>query len=267
MQKDEKIEETEENISDEEERAKLQSKIREVMERMREKQNEENIEAKVNVNPVIDPEVATEEQEIGTQKILEPMQFAGKEKNSLLQNMNFKKISPEENNVMERTLIGAGFKLLSEIRIGSTGIDYLAVGKDKLVVVQLDTTDGNWSASEEVVEGSEAPVWFSENGSKISQVARAIEAKNDILRLIDGQIQIPIETIACLTNSIIVNETDMRSEWNKLGVRMARLSELDDVYDNIEILNSIFPEKSQIPPSEADMTKLISILEKAEIPE
>jgi FtsZ-interacting cell division protein YlmF len=106
---------------------------------------------------------------------------------------------------MEQTLISSGFKLLSEIRIGSTGIDYLGVAKDKLVVVQLDTTEGNWFASEDKVEGNDAPVWFSELGNKISPVARAIEAKNNIAELINGKIDLPIESVACLSRSKVVN--------------------------------------------------------------
>ena len=261
----------ENSISEDEERAKLQSKIREVMERMKEKQNEENKQeeaVKANVAPVIEPEVAEKEEKVmAPQKILEPMQFDGKGRNPLLQNMNFKKISPEDNNMMERNLIGAGFKLLSEIRIGTTGIDYLAVGKNKLVVVQLDTTDGNWSASEDVVEGSNTPVWFGENGTKVSPVARAIEARDNIVNLIQDQIQIPVEAVACLGNSRVVNVDDMRDEWKKLGVDIARLRNADEIADGIEQIDAMFPNSSQIAPDEAEMTQLISILEKAEIPE
>ena len=87
-----------------------------------------------------------------------------------------------------------GFKLLSEIRIGSTGIDYLGVAKDKIALIQLDTTEGNWFASEDKVEGNNAPVWFSELGNKTSPVSRAIEARNNISELIKGEIDLPIET-------------------------------------------------------------------------
>lgn len=260
----------ESTISEDEERERLQSKIREVMRRMneREKQEKESQKETLNTNvaPVVEPEV-TKKESTPVQKILEPMQFDGKGKNPLLQNMNFKKITPEDNSAMERILIGAGFKLLSEIRIGTTGIDYLAVGKEKLVVVQLDTTDGNWSASEDVVEGSNGPVWFGENGTKISPVARAIEARNNVENLIQGHMQIPVETFACLVNSNVVNVEDMQNEWEKLGVRVARLRSTNEIEDGIKQLGTIFPNSSQESPSEEEMTQLISILEKAEIPE
>ena len=168
---------------------------------------------------------------------------------------------------MEQTLISSGFKLLSEIRIGSTGIDYLGVAKDKLVVVQLDTTEGNWFASEDKVEGNDAPVWFSELGNKISPVARAIEAKNNIAELINGKIDLPIETVACLSRSKVVNIPETIEDWEKLQVKVVQLEKSNDEMETLSSIEEIYPTQSQEEVDESVMNELISILEKAEIPE
>ena len=125
------------------------------MERLKNKslnQDENEDEVKEEV-----PSVVPEEQ-----KILTPMQFDELKKSS---EMNFKNISQEQNTNIEETFISAGFKLLSEIRIGKTGIDYLAVSKSEIAILQLDTKDGNWMASEDKI-GDELPVWFSEEERK-----------------------------------------------------------------------------------------------------
>ena len=251
--KEEKIE-VEVSEDEDKERERLQAKIKEIMSKMKEKQEEEK------------QEISSAPKE----KILEPVKF---DNGKPVIDMNFKNISEEENNLMEKTLIGAGFKLLSEIRIGSTGIDYLGVAKDKLAIVQLDTTSGNWFASEDKVQGQNVPVWFSEEGNKISPVARVVEAKQDIENLIKGQIDLPIETVVCLTNSQIVNYYDNIENWEKENIKIARLNieenpEIGETFGtNLPALNEIYPIQSQEETSEADMNKLISILEKAEIPE
>lgn len=243
------------DMKEEEERIRLQNKIKEIMRRMKEKQEVEDEEPVKN--------------EKTSEKLLSKVEFPQKIKAERI-DMNFKNISEEENAKMERSLISAGFKLLSEIRIGSTGIDYLGVAKDKLVVVQLDTTDGNWFASEDKVEGNEAPVWFSEGGNKISPVSRALEAKSDIQNILkDTIIDMPIETVACLTNSNIVNYSEYEEKWNEMGVKVVKLyePENEESFEEMKSLSDVYPINSQEEIAEENMAKIISALEKAEIPE
>lgn len=236
--------------NEEEERAKLQAKIREIMKKMKEKQE----------NP---EELAKEEK--NEEKLLSKVDFSNKSQKI---DMNFKNISEQDNTKVEQTIISAGFKLLSEIRIGSTGIDYLGVAKDKLVVVQLDTTEGNWFASEDKVEGNQTPVWFSEMGNKISPVSRALEAKDNLTTLLNGEIDLPIETIACLTNSNVVNYSEYAENWENIGVKVVNLYENEeDSLSDVKALSELYPIQSQEEIAEESMNKIISILEKAEIPE
>lgn len=244
-----------ENVDEEKERERLQSKIREVMERLKNKslnQDDNEDEVKEEV-----PSVVPEEQ-----KILTPMQFDELKKSS---EMNFKNISQEQNTNIEETFISAGFKLLSEIRIGKTGIDYLAVSKSEIAILQLDTKDGNWMASEDKI-GDELPVWFSEEERKYSPVARAVEAKNTIAELINGKVDLPIKAYACLANSGVMNYFDIENSWKNLGVDVIRLSS-NKTIDDIDTLEETFPISSQEEVDEETMNTLIEILEKAELPE
>lgn len=242
--------EDENNDQAEEDRIKLQAKIKEIMQRMKERKEETENEKEILENK--------------EEKVIEPTTIS--KKDSLI-DMNFRNISEEENAQMEHTLISSGFKLLSEIRIGSTGIDYLGVAKDKILVVQVDTSEGNWFASEDKVEGNNAPVWFSELGNKTSPVARAIEARNNISELIKGEIDLPIETVACLTNSKVVNITEAQDDWDKSSVKVVQLNNDNEDIDVLSTLEDLYPFQSQEDIDENTMNKLISILEKAEIPE
>ena len=271
------FEKEEVNFEDDgEERLKLQNKIKEIMQKMKEKQEFEIAENPAEKQEVVDVP-AVEKSEISEaveipskpSKILEKKSFLSvkNEKSEL----NFKNISEEKNMKMEHKLISAGFKLLSEIRIGSTGIDYLGVAKDKLVVVQLDTSEGNWFASEDKIEDGKAPVWFSEAGNKISPVARAIEAKNDIEQLLKDEINLPVEAVACLASSDVVNADEWKEKWKDMGVSVVKLDESEDDDENdfgeIDSLTQLYPVRSQEEIAEEDMNKIIAILEKAEIPE
>lgn len=238
------------SVDEEKEREKLQSKIKEIMERLKNK-NESDNETEEK------PEIKTPEQ-----KILTPMQFDEAKSNT---EMNFKNISTEQNNMMEGILVGAGFKLLSEIRIGQTGIDYLGVSKDGISIIQLDTTNGNWMASEDDV-GNIMPVWFSEDKQKISPVARAIEAKETIKNLIKGKVDLPVKAYACLANSSVINYFDISDKWDEAGIDVLRLPS-NTTIDDIETLDEKFKIGSQKEIDEATMNNLIEILEKAELPE
>ena len=248
----------EETAENEEERVKLQNKIKEIMKKMKEKSESETEKTESN-----------KKEKKSSEKLLSKFEMPetlNAEKTEKI-DMNFKNISEEENIQMEHTLISAGFKLLSEIRIGSTGIDYLGVAKDKLAIVQLDTTDGNWFASEDMVEGNKTPVWFSETGNKISPVSRALEAKENIKNLL-GNTNLPIETVVCLTNSNIVNYEEFAEKWDKNNIKIVKLNESEeDIGNNIKTLTDIYPMHSQETISEESMNEIISILENAEIPE
>lgn len=234
-------------IDEEKEREKLQSKIKEVMERLKNKNTDEEEE-----EPVKKKE----------QSILMPIQF-DKAKNDV--EMNFKTITPEQNVVIEETLVSAGFKLLSEIRIGKTGIDYLGVSKSGITIIQLDTKEGNWMASEDNVGGL-MPVWFSEDKQKYSPVARAIEARNTISELIKGKLDLPVKAFACLANSSVMNYFDIQDEWKENNIEVLRLSS-NETIDDIDSFEEKFAPSSEEEVDEATMNTLIEILEKAELPE
>jgi hypothetical protein len=155
---------------------------------------------------------------------------------------------------LERILIGAGFQLLTEIRIGETGIDYLGIGKDEILVMQVDASTGAFMASEEKVNGR--AVWMNDKDSKPSPVARAIAAREDVKRLIGPLTGMPITTAALLAGNSVVNEMEAARDWKKLNVRVMSLSELVKTY----------PIESVEKVDEGIMQKVIPILEAAEAP-
>ena len=176
--------------------------------------------------------------------------------------MNFADIPVEANSEFERALISAGTKLLSEIRIGPTGIDYIAAS-DAINIIQAFAPGGAWMASEEGINGT--PVWFSEDGNAASPVARAIEAKRAVEELIKGRIDLPVRAYACMASGTVLNALDMEAEWARLGVKVLRLDS-DMAEPGLDALSAEFPPSSQPELPEERMQELISILEKAEAP-
>jgi hypothetical protein len=178
--------------------------------------------------------------------------------------MNFADIPPAANSEFERSLISSGAKLLSEVRIGESGIDYIAVS-DSINIIQAFVSSGSWLASEEAFGGG-APVWFSEEGNAPSPVARALKAKRAVEELIRGKIDLPVKAYACVASGSIVNSLDIGDEWDRLGVKVLKLDS-NDAEPNLDSLGAEFPQNAGPEFPEDKMQELIGILEAAESPE
>lgn len=248
------------------ERAALQSKIQEVMERMKAREEAAGgqsqrkpapapkAESKVapKAEPVELPPMPTRLAPVpDVPKTLAPAIGAVPKAR---QAMNYGTIPPELNEHLERILIGAGFQLLTEIRVGDTGIDYLGIGKNEILVMQVDASTGAFMASEEKVGGR--TMWMNDKGSKLSPVGRALAARDDVKRLIGSVAPMPITTAALLAGNSVVNEMEAARDWKKLSVRVMSLSELVKTY----------PLESVEKVDETVMQKVIPILEAAEAP-
>jgi hypothetical protein len=168
--------------------------------------------------------------------------------------MNYAAIPAELNQHLERILIGAGFQLLTEIRIGRTGIDYLGIGRDEMLVMQVDASSGAFMASEEPVGGQ--AMWMNDKESKLSPVARALAAGADVKRLIGSVATMPVTASVLLVGNSVINEMEAARDWKRLGVRVMNLSELVKTY----------PFESVEKVDETVMQKIIPILEAAESP-
>ncbi|MCL2439614.1 MAG: hypothetical protein FWD15_03835 [Alphaproteobacteria bacterium] len=173
----------------------------------------------------------------------------------------FSRISEAENSAMENLLIGSGAKLLSEIRIGHDGVDYLALCDSEIALVQVDASHGAWIAGNEVIDGEIR--WFSEEDSKPSPVERALATKKVVEELIGAAAGLPIVPYVCTTNSTIVNADDMKAEWAAAGVKVCGIDEGQE----LPLISDMFKPESRNPIDEDIMQKVISIFEKAEEPE
>ncbi len=260
-------------LNENEEREKLQNKIQELMKQIDSSKNDiEDVKEENNFK----------NQDNKSEKLLSHVDFV-KYSNpvdkvdptlinaeKVLDEMNYKNISEDQNILMEQCIIGSGCKLLSEIRIGDTGIDYVAVSKDEISVIQLDNSSGNWMANEEVIVGNDKPLWYSEEGNKISPIYRAISARNDIVSLLNNAVNIPVKAYACLVDSNISNMDELETILKKENVELLRLviPGTDEILlDDIVKINDLFAPNSRQEPDAKTMNSIIDILEKAEIPE
>jgi hypothetical protein len=204
--------------------------------------------------PALQPPPEFEDDDDGERHtpILTPVKFGPEPKGKI--DMHFPAIPQELNEQIERAFIAAGCKLLSEIRIGSTGVDYMAVADDAIHILQADESEGTWLANED--EDSGGAKWFSEDGAKPSPAARAADARNAVAGLLSGRVDLPIKAYAYIAKSEILNTEDMLEKWADMDVRVI----------NPEQFAELFAPASKKEPDSATMQIIIPTLEEAEAP-
>ena len=248
-------------INIEAERAAVQERIKAAMARMREA---ESINAGDNAESAADAETPSlsakreHAEDSAAAPILTPMKFgkhqAASQKSPDIE-MHFPTIGEDLNEQIENDLISAGFKLLSEIRIGATGVDYLAAAADGIALIQADPTTGEWLANEDSVDGS-APQWFSADKAKTSPAHRAYTARDTISKLIADASTLPITAYAYIPDSTILNREDMTEIWHDAGVNVITRREF----------KKLLAEQTKTEPDPEEMQRIIDALEAAEVP-
>ena len=234
------------------EREKLRNKIKEMVNKIDGDNNNPDVkEEKEEVENTLEPEKLLSKFDVSkikgkettttneTEKSTEKSEVLTAEK--VATKMNYETITEEQNMIFENVLIDAGFKLLSEIRIGDTGIDYLGISKEQIAIIQVDTQPGKWMANEEIIADNKHPLWYSENGNKISPFYR-------------------------VKNNTIVNMDEAEEIAKTQNIKILKLEDFDG-NEFIDNLNEQFEIDSQTEPDTKTLNKMITILEQAEIPE
>ncbi len=259
------------------EREKLRNKIKEMVNKIDGDNNSPDVkeEEKEKVENTLEPEKLLSKFDVSkikgketttkneTEKSTEKSEVLTAEK--VATKMNYETITEEQNMIFENVLIDAGFKLLSEIRIGDTGIDYLGISKEQIAIIQVDTQPGKWMANEEIIADNKYPLWYSENGNKISPFYRVKESVNTIKSLFKDN-TIPVNGYVCLTNNTIVNMDEAEEIAKSQNIKILKLEDFDG-NEFIDNLNEQFEQESQTEPDTKTLNKMIGILEQAEIPE
>ena len=257
-------------IDENAEREKLKNKIKEMISDMEEK---EKVEVKIDKEQSVEqsPEKLLSKFDMSKVKGKENTIKQDDKKGEILtaekvvDSMNYKKITEEQNMIFENILIDAGFKLLSEIRIGETGIDYLGISKEQIAIIQVDTESGKWMANEELIGDNKYPLWYSETGNKISPFYRTTESVNTIKSLFKD-IDIPVNGYVCLTDNTIVNMDEAEEMARKQNLKILKVTDFEG-NEFVDSLDEKFATESVTEPDQKTLNKMIEILEKAEMPE
>ena len=254
-------------LDEEQEREKLKNKIKEMINKMdnNEIKNEDKNEDKEDSNKKLLSkfDMSKIKGAENTDKKENKIEILTAEK--IPEKMNYETITEEQNMIFENVLIDAGFKLLSQIRIGQTGIDYLGISKEQIAIIQVDTNEGKWVANEDLIADNQYPLWYSENGNKISPFYRTTETVNTIKSLLKDN-EIPVQGYVCLTNNTIVNMEEAEEIAKKQNIKILKIEN----YEGNEFIDSLdeeFEEESLTEPDQKTLDKIISTLEQAEIPE
>lgn len=139
---------------------------------------------------------------------------------------------------LEDILTSADYQLIPQAKLGDIPLDYLAVGKNKILVCKIDTEDGDWLADEEKFNG-EDPLWFSESSHRVSPIFNLIEQTAKFSeRLKTFGYNGKVQPIFIVKTGNIINAEDMLTTWKDLNVMVCRTDkggpdELDSFADTI----------------------------------
>ncbi len=119
----------------------------------------------------------------------------------------------------------SGYKVVTDVNVGDTTIDYIALSNNAVVLCFEENTQGNWLADEERFNDGE-PLWFSESAQRVSPVHKAIQIKNKIsdaiLEVLPETVIVPVLIIS---KGSIMNAVDMLDTWEELQVFVGRFGE------------------------------------------
>lgn len=169
----------------------------------------------------------------------------------LLEDIKLPNREPLEENMPE-ILSTAGYQLIPNASLGDIKLDYLAVGKNKILACKIDPEEGDWLADEEKFNG-EDPLWFSESSHRVSPIFDLIEQVNKFTeRLKTFGYMGKAQPVFIVKNGSIINAEDMLSTWKELGVTVCRT----DMGGPDELLSF---EDSVLPDSTPDSETMIIV--------
>ena len=151
---------------------------------------------------------------------------------SFLDDEDFANIPLDDIKMPERTalnedipalLIKAGYKVVADVDMDGTHVDYVAIDSVKILLMVLDTQKGDWLADEERFN-NEDPLWFSESSHRTSpvyMVSSLAKSFEDRLHK-HGEREMAVKPVLVEKEGNIINAEDMISTWEKSGVLVCR---------------------------------------------
>ena len=160
----------------------------------------------------------------------------------LLEDIKLPTREPLEENI-EGILTDGGYQIIPNAKLGDIKIDYLAVGKDKILICKVDTETGDWLSDEEKFNG-EDPLWFSESSHRISPVFNLTEeTKRFTERLKTFGYMGNVEPIFIVKDGTIINAEDMIETWKEMNVTVCR-THMGGPEELLSFGDSVLPGKS-----------------------
>lgn len=118
--------------------------------------------------------------------------------------------------------MAAGYKLIQNTQLEGQPIDYIAIGKNRIVVCLIDPESGDWLADEERFNG-EDPLWFSESSHRVSPIFRLLEQVKPFMERLSGAgFSGTVMPMFIEKKGMIINAEDMLSTWKELSVVVCR---------------------------------------------
>ena len=151
------------------------------------------------------------------------------------------KLGPPPSIIFDRILARAGYTVLENVSLDGKKIDFMGVAKDKIVLLKVDHSEGEWLADEEKFNG-EDPLWFSESDHRTSPVYHVLGARDALQKRLKKDLKkdLPVQAFLCMTQGRIINADDMKDVWEKKDVSVTRFAAggphlLRDITDVITI--------------------------------
>ncbi len=150
----------------------------------------------------------------------------------------------------------AGYKVLTNVKVGSDTIDYVAVSDSAVALCFEEQQQGDWLADEEIFSDSE-PRWFSESAQKTSPAYRALQIRNKVNDAItETYPEMMVVPILVISKGNIVNASDMLDTWEDMKVFVSRIGAGGP--SDLKKLNNLLPQN----PDDSVNDEIVSQIEK-----
>jgi hypothetical protein len=179
--------------------------------------------------------------------------------------------TPEEVNTpaqvnkdILKALQEKGYTILKEVTLGENIIDFLAIAKERIILIGIDEEKGDWIANEDKEEDKEYPEWFFDSAKRESPVNMIMESYVELYPMLKqalGDDDFPINVVLVIACANIVNIKDIKADWADIGASVVRhKSSTDNVPKSLEMFGGILPNESKNPAPDERVAKIKDIL-------
>lgn len=136
-----------------------------------------------------------------------------------------------------------GYRVLTDVLVDGSRIDYVGISEQKVVLCQIDKEPGDWLADEEQFNNDD-PLWFSESSHRTSPVFELKKKQESLLsKLAAANLSLEILPVLVMNFGEIINSEDMLETWQSMKILVASFK--PDPAEELPLFKDILPQAGE----------------------